>query len=63
MLNSSVFYVITRRTLVLNRRFGTTYRSHLQGLSCPSSFSAVLSLEDRTHRWSRNVSFNPPYAV
>ena len=27
-LNSSVFWVITRRTLVLNRRFGTAYRPH-----------------------------------
>ena len=28
-LNSSVFWVIKRRKLVQNRRFGTTCRSHL----------------------------------
>ena len=29
-LNFFVFWVITRREVVLNRRFGITYRSHLQ---------------------------------
>jgi hypothetical protein len=32
-LNSSVFWVITLRKVVWNRRFGTTYWSHLQGSS------------------------------
>jgi hypothetical protein len=31
--NSSVFWVIMQRKLVKHRRFGTTYRSHLQGSS------------------------------
>ena len=30
-LNSSVFWAITKNWLAKNRRFGTTYRSHLQG--------------------------------
>jgi hypothetical protein len=30
-VNSSVFWIITRRKVVWNWRFGTTYRSHLQG--------------------------------
>jgi type IV secretory pathway VirB3-like protein len=30
-LNSSVFWVITRREVVRNRRFGATYRSHFRG--------------------------------
>jgi hypothetical protein len=33
-LNSPVFWIITQREVVCNRRFGTTYRSHLQELSC-----------------------------
>ena len=32
-LNSSVFWVITRRTVVWNRRFGTSHQSHLRGSS------------------------------
>ena len=40
-LNSSVFWVITRREVVGNRRLGSTYRSHLQGSSSP-----ILTLED-----------------
>jgi hypothetical protein len=32
-VKSSVFWVVTQCRLVKNRRFGTTYRSHLQGLS------------------------------
>jgi hypothetical protein len=36
--------VISRRNGVWNRRFGSTYRSHLQGSSCPRS----LILEDGT---------------
>jgi hypothetical protein len=33
-LKSSVVCVITRREVVLNRRFGATYRSHLQASRC-----------------------------
>jgi hypothetical protein len=33
--NSSVLWVITWRKVVWNRRFGTIYRSHLQGSRCP----------------------------
>ena len=32
---SSIFWIIMRRKVVWNRRFGTTYRSHLQRSSCP----------------------------
>jgi hypothetical protein len=47
-LNSSVFWVITRRRLVKHRRFGTTYRSHLQGSSV--FFLGHLILEDGTRQ-------------
>jgi hypothetical protein len=33
-MNSSVFWVTMRRKVVSNRRFGCTYRSHLQDLRC-----------------------------
>ena len=40
-LNSSVFWVITRREVVWTWRFGTTYRFHLQGSRCsPSSWTS-----------------------
>ena len=39
-LNSPVFWDVTQRRLVWHRRFGTTYRSHLQVSSCPSSWTA-----------------------
>ena len=38
--NSSVFWVITLREGVLNRRFGTTCYSHPQSSSCPSFLTA-----------------------
>ena len=44
-LNSSVFWVITWRTVVWNRRFGT--RSHLQGSSSPRR---SLTPEEKTNR-------------
>ena len=34
-MNSYVFCVLTRSKVVWNRRFGTKYRSHLQGRCCP----------------------------
>ena len=39
-LNSSVFWVITLCKLVWYWRFGITYRSHIQGPVCPSSWTA-----------------------
>jgi hypothetical protein len=56
MLMTSVFWVITRRRVVIvYRRFGTTYRSHLQG----SKFRVgILTLEDGTDTLSRNVGRN-----
>ena len=33
-LNYSIFWVTTRSKLIWNRRFGTTYRYHLQGYFC-----------------------------
>jgi hypothetical protein len=42
-LNSSVFWVIRRHTVVWNRRFGTTYQPHLQGSSCPKRKPRTLS--------------------
>ena len=41
-LNSSVFWVVTWRKMVLHRRFRTTYQLRLQGSS--------LTLEDETDR-------------
>jgi hypothetical protein len=36
-MNLPVFWVITRRKVVWYRRFGTTYRSYLQGSNCQAS--------------------------
>ena len=36
-MNTSIFSVISRSKVVWNRCFGTNYRSHLQGSSCPRS--------------------------
>ena len=49
--NSSVFWVITQRGLVYNRRFVTKHRSHLQGSSYPR------------RRQSRNIGSKPTYAA
>jgi hypothetical protein len=49
---ASVFWVITLREVVWNRRFGTTYRPHLQG---SSFFLESLTLEIGTDRFFRNV--------
>ena len=43
-LNYSVFWVIKRREVVCNRRFGTTCRSHRKG----SRFLDILTLENGT---------------
>jgi hypothetical protein len=51
MLISALFWGITRRRVVIVcRRFGTKYRSHLQGL---------LTREDGTDTLSRNISKLP----
>ena len=51
-LRNALFWVITLRILVIPcRRFGTTYRSHLQRSRTQSSFT----IEDGTDRLSRNV--------
>jgi len=43
---TALFWVITQRVLVISyRRFGTTYRSHLQG---SSSWPLIATLEDGT---------------
>ena len=39
--SSSIFWVTVRRKMVWNRRFGTTYRSYLQGSICPLSSSTT----------------------
>ena len=43
-----IFWVITRREVVWNRRFRTICRSHLRKSSC-------------LRWWSRNVGFKPPH--
>ena len=51
----SLFRYVTQRRLVISyRRFGTNYRSHLQGSTCPRSLNS-LTLEDKTKGLSRNV--------
>ena len=44
-LNSPVFWVITRRKVVWNRRFGNTHRSHFQGSSSSSWTAWLLKME------------------
>ena len=51
-INSPIFWDDTQRKLVWHRRFGTTYRSHLQG-----------TLKFGTDTWSRNVGAKPTYAA
>jgi hypothetical protein len=52
-LISALFWNITqRRVIVVYRRFGTTYRSHLHGL---------LTREDGTDTLSRNVGKQLPH--
>jgi hypothetical protein len=46
-LNSSVFWVTTQRRLACLRRFGTTYRSLLQGSSCPRRLTRKNSVQPR----------------
>ena len=43
-LNSSVVWDVTQRRLVNNRRFGTTYRSHLQGAKTEATGSPETSV-------------------
>jgi hypothetical protein len=58
-LRTALFYIVTQRIkAICNRRFGTTYRSHLEGsylqnLSVPSSRDKTL--EDGTGKLSGNV--------
>ena len=58
----SLFWEITQRVVVsLYRRFGTNYRSHLQGSRIGTKDS--LPFEDGTERLSRNVSKNYLYTL
>ena len=42
MINPSPLFITTRREVLWNRRFGTTYRFHIQGSSCPRRRTAWL---------------------
>jgi hypothetical protein len=56
LMRSALFWDITRRRVVIvYRRFGTTYRSHLQGSGSP-----ILILENGTDTLSRNVGKQLP---
>jgi hypothetical protein len=68
---SALFWDITqRRVVILYRRFGTTYLSHLQGSRNPrrkpmkskekAFFSDFLTLGDGTDRLPRNVGTELP---
>ena len=59
VLNSSVFWVIARRRVVWNRRFGTTYHSHLQGSSCQTAFQNYLSVPSSRIKLYTGVSELP----
>jgi hypothetical protein len=65
-LRSALFWGITQhRVVILYRRFGTTYWSHLQGSRSPRRvysllFCDFLTLEDGTNTSSRNVSKGLP---
>jgi hypothetical protein len=50
-LNSSVFRVIMRREVVWNRRFGSSYLSHLQG----SSFLESLIIDNNVTIWQTTM--------
>jgi hypothetical protein len=53
---SSLFWDVTQRRLVISyRRFGTTYRFHLQRSSKPRFLLDYLTHEDGSDRLSRNV--------
>jgi hypothetical protein len=54
---SAPFWDITERQVVIvYRRFGKTYRSHLQGLGSPNLFFLdFFIVEDGTDMLSRNV--------
>jgi hypothetical protein len=57
MMRSALFWGVTQgRVVILYRRFGTTYRSRLQG----SRNSDFLTLEDGTDTLSRNVGEELP---
>jgi hypothetical protein len=54
-IRSALFWgIMQRRVVIIYRRFGATYRSHLQGSRNP------LSLEDGTDTLSRSVSKGLP---
>jgi hypothetical protein len=60
VLRSALFWVITKRILAIPyRRFGTTFRSHLQGQEIQFFFN-LLTLEDGRDRLSRNVGKELP---
>ena len=68
-MRSALFYDITQRwVVVLYRRFGTIYRSHLQGSRSRrrkaevsgKPIGPILNLEDGTDRLSRNVDSELP---
>jgi len=67
-MGTALFWAITQQEVVISyRRFGKTYRFHLQGprTSAPSAMVNnpniwVLDLEDGTDRLSRNVGNTLP---
>jgi hypothetical protein len=61
MLMKSVLFwdIMQRRVALLYRRFGTTYRSHLQGSRNQEDFD-FFTIEDGTDTLSRNVGKGLP---
>jgi hypothetical protein len=62
LMRSALFCGITqRRVVILYRRFGTTYRSHLQASRSPRrAESRLFTLEDGTDTLCRNVGIGLP---
>jgi hypothetical protein len=55
-MRSTLFWDFAQRTVVIpHRRFGTTYRSHIKGLSSHEDLDC-LTFKDGTDRLSQNVS-------
>jgi hypothetical protein len=52
-MRSALFWGVSqRRVVIVYRRFGTTYRSHLQVSRSPRSFLKFLTLEDPKRRYT-----------
>jgi len=64
LIRYSFFCDVTQRRLIAVLRFGTKYRSHLQGWNSPRNYLDCLTLEDGTDRVPQNNgNYLPIYAA